>query len=472
MGGGGFSGGMSRGDLGGGGFDRGDFGGGGLGSSPIGRSADSFRPEGGFSPSSVHGPYGGTVAADAGPGGLARPGATGAGERQVYDTPRGGTLVAGGERGTFGGSGGYVYDGPHGAVSIGGARGGSFTGPGGNTIAGGQAGHVTIGPNGNVHAGGTEGVGVKGPDGAAVAGGHGAATIGQDGVAARGTRAAAATGPGGTIAGASHGAVAAGPYGAAAAGGRVVAGSGAYGGGFAGTRYCGAADLRGQGAYVRNNFGYYNAFRPNWYTRYPGAWYSAGWAAGSFWNNCSWMDCAGYMGYPATTTPLYFNYGDNVTYQDGNVYYGDQVAATQQAYAQQAAQIATAGQQAQPAADEKWQALGVFAMIQGDETTSNDIFQLALNKDGVLRGNYYNAVSDSATPVVGSLDKKSQRVAWNLEGKKAPVYETGLYNLTQDQTTLLVHFDRERTEQYKLFRVPPQQEQKPPESGPIAPRLP
>ena len=33
------------------------------------------------------------------------------------------------------------------------------------------------------------------------------------------------------------------------------------------------------------------------------------------------------------------------------------------------------------------------------------------------------------------------------------MYETGLYNLTQEQTTLLVHFGKDRTEQYKLFRI-------------------
>jgi hypothetical protein len=49
-------------------------------------------------------------------------------------------------------------------------------------------------------------------------------------------------------------------------------------------------------------------------------------------------------------------------------------------------------------------------MVKGDEKTSNDIFQLALNKDGVLRGNYYDAVSDASTPVKGSLEKKTQRV--------------------------------------------------------------
>src|SRR5262249_39476311 len=126
---------------------------------------------------------------------------------------------------------------------------------------------------------------------------------------------------------------------------------------------------------------------------------------------------------------------------------------TEAQYADQASQIAAAGQQTQPAPDEKWQALGVFAMVKGDETTSNDIFQLAVNKDGVLRGNYYNAVSDTATPVSGSLDKKSQRVAWTIGDKKYPVYEAGLFNLSKEETTMLVHLDKDNTEQYRLFRV-------------------
>jgi hypothetical protein len=92
-------------------------------------------------------------------------------------------------------------------------------------------------------------------------------------------------------------------------------------------------------------------------------------------------------------------------------------------------------------------------MVQGDETTSNDIFQLAINKDGVVRGNYYNAVNDTTTPVSGSLDKKSQRIAWTIGDQKSPVYETGLYNLSQPDTTMLAHYAKDRTEQYRLFRI-------------------
>ncbi len=206
---------------------------------------------------------------------------------------------------------------------------------------------------------------------------------------------------------------------------------------------------------VRNNFynGHYNCFNPGWYNRHPGAWYAAGWAAGSLWNYCTWGSCIGYLGYPTDTPAVYYNYGDNVTYQDDNVYYGGQVYATQADYATQAAQIAAVGTQAKPAEDDKWQSLGVFAMTRGDETTSDNIFQLALNQNGIVRGNYYNAKLDTSTPVLGSLDKKTQRLAWYIQGKPENVCETGLYNLTQTETTMLVHLGKDRTEQYNLFRV-------------------
>lgn len=466
--------------------------------------------------SSVHGPYGGNVGHNLGggaashanvrptlPGAANRPGAGGAGERHVWDTPRGGTVVAGGNRGPAGGSGAYIYQGPHGAVTIGGGKGGSITGPGGATIGGGKAGHVTIGPNGNIHAGGTQGGGVVGPGGRAVAGGshagvtvgpggaaghvtrggaavgpggaiaggsragaavgpggaiaggsRGGVAVGPGGVIAGGSRGGVAVGPGGAIAGGSRGAVAVGPHGAVAAGGRAVAARGIYGAGFAGTRFIAGDALRWQGGVVRSNFGYYNAFGRGWYTRHPGAWFAAGWVAGSIWTPCAWGTCASYCGYPADTSAVYYNYGDNVTYQDGSVYYDDQPYATEAEYADQATQIAATGQEAKIAEDEKWQPLGVFAMTQGDETTSNDIFQIAINGDGVIRGNYYNALSDQTTPLIGSLDKKSQRVAWTMQGDADTVYDTGLYNLTQDETTMLVHFGKDETRQVKLFRIP------------------
>jgi hypothetical protein len=55
--------------------------------------------------------------------------------------------------------------------------------------------------------------------------------------------------------------------------------------------------------------------------------------------------------------------------------------------------------------------------------------------------------------ITGKVDKKSQRAAWTIGDKKTPVYEAGLSNLTQKQTTILVHRDGGKVEQMLLVRV-------------------
>lgn len=74
-------------------------------------------------------------------------------------------------------------------------------------------------------------------------------------------------------------------------------------------------------------------------------------------------------------------------------------------------------------------------------------------REGSFTPNWYTSHPESTTPVIGSLQKEMQRVAWTMDGKPNTVFETGLYNLTQDETTMLVHFGTDRTEQYRLFRV-------------------
>jgi hypothetical protein len=129
------------------------------------------------------------------------------------------------------------------------------------------------------------------------------------------------------------------------------------------------------------------------------------------------------------------------------------VVGTQQEYAQQAETIADTGKKAEAAKDEEWLSLGVFSMVQGEQVNGNDLFQLAVNKAGTIRGNYYNALSDTTLPVYGSVDKKTQRAAWTVGDKKEPIYEAGFANLTKAETTMLVHFGKDRTQQWTLIRM-------------------
>jgi hypothetical protein len=87
------------------------------------------------------------------------------------------------------------------------------------------------------------------------------------------------------------------------------------------------------------------------------------------------------------------------------------------------------------------------------ETTPGTFISLAIDKEGLLRGTYYDAVSDNTMKITGKVDKKTQRCAWTVGDKKTPVYEAGLANLTKSQTTILVHRDGGKVEQMLLVRV-------------------
>src|SRR5262249_37180411 len=155
-----------------------------------------------------------------------------------------------------------------------------------------------------------------------------------------------------------------------------------------------------------------------------------------------------YCSYPAT--PVYYDYGTTVVYQGGQAYIDCEQVATAEQYAQQATKFSDAGRAAKPSEKEEWQPLGVFALVRGEEQTSDKIFQLAVNKAGVIRGNYYDAFADNTLPVYGSVDKKTQRAAWSVGEKKDVVFEAGIANLTRDETPILVHYGKDNTQQFTL----------------------
>ena len=212
--------------------------------------------------------------------------------------------------------------------------------------------------------------------------------------------------------------------------------------------------LNTSGAAVRDNFyrgGYYggagwydNHFRPWWPGAYVGP--GVGFLAGAtFANAASWTGTG--------AVPVPYNYGTTVVYQDDQVVVQGEPVGTPQEYSQQASDLAAQGDKAQLAQDEQWKSLGVFALGRADEKNPSNFIQLGLNQAGVVRGTYYNAVTDSNMKISGQLDTKTQRVAWTVDGKKSPVYEAGLNNLTQDQTTILVHQNKDKVEQMLLVRV-------------------
>jgi hypothetical protein len=398
----------------------------------------------------VVGPYGGggggsrSSGTVIGPAGGSRSAGTASGS---YTTQRGTTVDYAGAGRSATGSGGASAGRGVGGVQV--------TTPGGQTATKvGSAGGVK-GPAGNGAVAGRSVGATSGPYGSGVSASRGGVAVGPGGAVAGGSRVGVASGPGGVVAGGSRVGVATGPYGAYASASRgvVVAGSaGHY------TNYRSATAVRTQAGYVRTGFTGYNYFNAGWYRVHPAAWRAAAWTAAAYWAWAPYATVATFCGYPSD--PVIYDYGTTVVYEDNRVYYNGEPVATAEEYAAQANDLAIAGQTSKPDEKEEWQPLGVFAIVQADEKEANNIFQIAINKEGVIRGNYYNGLTDTTVPICGSVDKRTQRAAWTVGEKKDTVYETGVGNLAQPETAMLVHFGKERTQQWTLVRLEQPKEEK------------
>jgi hypothetical protein len=145
-----------------------------------------------------------------------------------------------------------------------------------------------------------------------------------------------------------------------------------------------------------------------------------------------------------------------VTYEDNSVYVNGQQVATAEDFAASAAVLATVTPPAneEEAAKAEWMPLGTFAVSTDEKDLKpSRVVQLAVDKNGIVAGTLYNYDTDKAQTVQGKVDKATQRVAIRFGDTEDVVAETGLYNLTQEQAPVLVHFGKEKVENYLLVRL-------------------
>ncbi|MDZ4819625.1 MAG: hypothetical protein SGJ20_11690, partial [Planctomycetota bacterium] len=207
----------------------------------------------------------------------------------------------------------------------------------------------------------------------------------------------------------------------------------------------------------------HNWFNDGWWANHPHAY---GWwhyqnglnrPWGYWWTYPAWGSLASWFPW-SWTEPYYYDYGTggNVVYQDNSVYVNGQDVGTPADFAQSASLLATVAAPTNPSDADKadWMPLGVFGVStskQDDQPTR--VMQLAVSKQGIISGTFYNTQTDQSQTIQGQVDKKTQRVAFRIGDNTNMVCETGLYNLLQKEAPMLVHFGTEKTETYLLIRI-------------------
>ena len=192
-----------------------------------------------------------------------------------------------------------------------------------------------------------------------------------------------------------------------------------------------------------------------WYPGHPGY---PGYRPGYWWGWATAPALTRWVVY-AWPRPIYYRYGTggNVCYQNNYVYIDNRQYATAAQYYQEASTIASSAptMDEQQAAKVEWMPLGVFAITADDVNASSMYLQLAVSKEGIIAGTFYNESTGTVHPVEGMVDQKTQRAAWKAsDGTNANlIMETGIYDLTEDQATVLMHFGPEETQTAQLVRL-------------------
>lgn len=174
----------------------------------------------------------------------------------------------------------------------------------------------------------------------------------------------------------------------------------------------------------------------------------------------TWGTYCGWGGYGADYIPVYYDYGDTVIYEGDYVYLDGEVVGTAEEYADQAYALAETGATAiseaeanEAAGDIEWLPLGVYALSPEGATEPTQFLQLAVTKDGVIGGTYYDSKTDKTTTVEGAIDRETQRAAFTIEGMDGVVMEAGIANLTQDESTILIHRGGGQKDIWTLVRI-------------------
>jgi hypothetical protein len=181
------------------------------------------------------------------------------------------------------------------------------------------------------------------------------------------------------------------------------------------------------------------------FDRWGGPWAFNSWRDRP-WYWWGWSTAAGLDTLFGWNQPYYWDYGPNgyVYYQNDQFYRNGQPYMAANEYYQQVYNLAHSAPSISQdeAAQTEWISLGVFAVTSEGKQEKDRMIQLAINKQGTLSGTYYNRSNNGAHPIQGTVDQRTHRAAWYLAdgANDQMVFETSVDNLTEPQSTVMVHF--------------------------------
>ena len=108
---------------------------------------------------------------------------------------------------------------------------------------------------------------------------------------------------------------------------------------------------------------------------------------------------------------------------------------------------------AEPAASaEEWLLLGVYSLTTSTAIPPTQMLELNVDHQGVVRGLYYDSITNTTQNVVGSIDSTTQVVRWTLESNNQLTFQVPLNDLMQPTAKVQVALPT-GMQQWHLTRV-------------------
>lgn len=165
-------------------------------------------------------------------------------------------------------------------------------------------------------------------------------------------------------------------------------------------------------------------FSAPWYAEHPNAWqathpHADAWAAATATGVAAWLGWTAYGDTPTyggsySTTYVYEQPSDD----------SDNSSADES--------DATDDNQSNADGDEdEWLALGTYSVQSDSGEPTSRYFQLSTNRQGELRGVYYDEISGNSQNLSGTIDESSHVATWSLDANRATTFRANLSDLTQ-----------------------------------------
>ena len=97
--------------------------------------------------------------------------------------------------------------------------------------------------------------------------------------------------------------------------------------------------------------------------------------------------------------------------------------------------------------------LGVYTISTGPGDDGTRLVELAVDKHGHIRGNYYDSIANVAHNITGHIHEPTQQVQWRLDSNQQLVFFTPLSQLTQSQGVVYVKLPSGKQQQWQLARM-------------------